>query len=482
MALEETSFRNSVFRAFFWLGTGTFIGQFISWLSTIVVIRLLSPSDYGLMAITAGVISLLTTISELGVGAAIVQAKELTEREIRQIFAWVLITGLIGLAACYASAPWVARFYNAPDLVAMIRVLAVTMFLVMAYIVPQALFIREMNFKVKAQVEISAQLATTLLTLILALRGMGVWSLVAGQMAMHLIKAIAFNASRPRWMAPLFDVRGSGRLLQYGLTVTGDRLLNFVFTESDKIIVGKVLGNAVLGVYAVALNLASIPMEKVLPIITQVSFTSYARIQDDMERIRRNLIRPTRAVAFAGFPIFFGMSAVAPVGIPLILGSKWEPIVVPFQLLCLILPLKALYPILPPAVFAIGRPAVNLVNMMLLSTVMASAFLVGVQAGVIGVCVAWLVAYPVVFGIATIRSLRVLGLPAGRYLAEIRFPFFASVLMLVSVGLLGRIIVTPQPLYSLILLIAFGLVLYLSLVLIFKKEQYAEIQGLLQRR
>lgn len=481
MALEETSFRNRVFRAFFWLSTGTFIGQFISWLSTIVVIRLLSPSDYGLMAITAGVISLMTTIGELGVGSSIIQAKELTEREIRQIFAWVLITGLIGVAACYVSAPWVARFYDMPDLVAMIQVLAVTMFLVMAYIVPQSLFIREMNFKVKAQIEISAQLTTTLLTLVLALKGMGVWSLVAGQVAMPAIKAIAFNASRPRWIAPLFDLRGSGRLLHYGLTVTGDRLLYFVFTESDKIIVGKFLGNAVLGVYAVALNLASIPMEKVLPMITQVSFTSYARIQGDMERIRRNLLRSTRAVAFAGFPIFFGMSAVAPLGIPLILGSKWESIVVPFQLLCLILPLKALSPILPPAVFAIGRPAVNLVNMMFISTVMALAFMVGVQAGVIGVCVAWLVAYPVVFGIMTIRSLGVLGLPAGRYLAEIRFPFFASAIMMISVGLLGRIIVTPQPFYSLILLSAFGLIVYLSLVMIFKREQYAEIQALLQR-
>jgi O-antigen/teichoic acid export membrane protein len=166
----------------------------------------------------------------------------------------------------------------------------------------------------------------------------------------------------------------------------------------------------------------------------------------------------------------------------LILGPQWELLVVPFQLLCLILPMKALSPILSPAIFAIGRPAVYLVNMVFTSTVMASAFLVGVQAGVIGVCVAWLVAYPVVFVITTIRSLRVLGLPAGRYLSEIRFPFFASALMLVLVGLLGKVIVTPQPLYSLILQIVFGVVCYLSLVQIFKKEQYAEMLSLLHQR
>ena len=100
MALEESTFRTKVFRGFLWLSAGTFIVQFISWISTIFVIRLLSPADYGLMAMTAGFVALLTSISELGIGAALIQAKELTEREIRQIFTWVLITGLIGVTVC----------------------------------------------------------------------------------------------------------------------------------------------------------------------------------------------------------------------------------------------------------------------------------------------------------------------------------------------------------------------------------------------
>lgn len=481
MALEETTFRTKVFRGFLWLSIGTFIGQFISWISTIFVIRLLSPSDYGLMAMTASFVLLVTNISELGVGAALIQAKELTEREIRQIFAWVIITGLIGLTACYASAPWVARFYDTPDLATMIRVLSGNMLLAMAYVVPQALFIREMNFKVKAQIEVSANLGATLLTLILALNGIGVWALIVGQMTLFGIKALAFNLARPHWMAPLFDLRGSGRLLRFGLTETGSRLLYFVYTESDNIIVGRFLGGAVLGGYAVAQTLASIPMEKVLPIIAQVSFASYARIQDDMERIRKNVLRTARTIAFAGVPIFLGMSAVAPLGLPLILGPKWESFIVPFQLLCLILPLRALSPILPPAVFAINRPTVNLVNMMIASVVMASAFLVGVQAGALGVCIAWLVAYPVVFGITAIRSLRVLGIPVGDYLAEIRFPFFAGALMLASVWLLGKMIVTPRPLYSLILLTVLGAVIYLTLTMILNREQYAEIRKYLSR-
>ena len=92
----------------------------------------------------------------------------------------------------------------------MIRVLSCNMFLAMAYVVPQALFVREMNFKIKAQIEVFANLAATLLTLYLALNGLGVWSLIVGQMTLFGIKALAFNVARPRWIAPLFDLRGSG--------------------------------------------------------------------------------------------------------------------------------------------------------------------------------------------------------------------------------------------------------------------------------
>lgn len=481
MAAEDLSFRARVLRGFLWLGTGTFVGQFVSWISTILVIRLLSPSDYGLMAMTAVFISLLTMIGEMGISSALIQAKELTDREIGQIFGWVLISGLVGVAVCYALAPWVAHFYAQPELVTLVRVLAVNLILVVLYVVPQSLFVREMNFKIKAQVDIAAQLGTALLTLLLAVKGMGVWALVVGQIAMHAIRAVAFNALRPSWLPPIFAVRGSWRLLKYGLTVTGDRLMNFVYAESDKIIVGKFLGNSLLGIYAVAVTLASIPMEKVLPIITHVSFASYARIQHDMDRIRRNLLRATRAVSFAGFPMFFGMSAVAPLAIPLILGAKWEPVVVPFQLLCLALPFKALSPILSPAVFAIGRPMVNLVNMVMTAGAMAAAFLVGVRAGIIGVCVAWVAVYPVVFGVTTIRSLRTLGIPAAQYVAELRFPLLASASMWGAIKLLGNVIHTPQPLYALVLFTVFGLLFYLSLAVALKREEYAEIRSLLQR-
>lgn len=474
------AFRRTVVRGFLWLGTSAFVGQFVSWLSTILVIRLLSPSDYGLMATTTVFTSFIAMLGELGFGAALIQAKDLTERDIRQVFGWVIITSLLAWGVCHASAPLIAAFYGQRELVALIRVMSITFLVLMLYVVPQGLNAREMNFKLKAHVEFFSQLFGALITLALAVYGMGVWSLVGGAVVLQIVKAIGYNRAYPRFFAPLFALSGSGRMLRYGISTTAERLLSFVFTYSDIVIVGRFLGTSVLGIYSVALSLASTPMSKVLPIVTQVSFTSYARIQDDPERLQRNVLRAARVIAFIGFPVFFGMAAVAPVGIPLLLGDQWKGAVLPFQLLCLTLPLKALWPILSPAVAAVGRPGVNLATIAVMATSMTLAILIGVQGGLVGVCVAWLTVYPIVFVVTTDRRLRALGVGTRQYFAELLFPFLASTLMLGTIYLISRVVVAPKPLYSLAAIVAYGVTLYAGLVCILKRQDYAELRSLLR--
>jgi teichuronic acid exporter len=480
MAAEETSFKTKVLKSFLWLGTGTLIGQLISWVSTIFVIRLLLPADYGLMAMATTFIALLTTISELGISAALIQAERINDKEIRQIFGLVVVSSFIGWMLCYIAAPLIASFYKEDKLVSLIRVMNFNFIFIALYIIPQSLFIREMNFKTKAKIDISAQVVASLLTLILAWKGIGVWSLVAGLIALHAMRAVGFNMARSSWLNPMFNFQGSGKLVKYGITVTGDRLLYYFYTQTDNIIIGKFLGNTVLGIYAIALNLASIPMEKVLPIITQVSFTSYSRIQNDLERIRRNILRATHTIAFSGFPLFFGMAGIAPEAIPLLLGPKWVTIIVPFQLLCLILPLKALNNVPPPAVFAVGKPKVNLVNMAIASLSMAIALLIGVKGGLLGICFAWISVYPIVFLVTSMRCLKVLGISLRQFLSEIAFPFFASTIMLILILLLKKIIPALQPMSTLIILTMFSITFYFGLAMLFKKEEYAKLKSLLK--
>jgi O-antigen/teichoic acid export membrane protein len=469
--------RGTVLRAVLWLGTGTVVGQVVSWLSTIVVIRLLSPTDYGLMAMTAVFTALLTHMSEMGIGSALVQTKELTERATRQIFAWVLLTAASGLTLSFALAPAIAAFYGEPQLVLLVRVLSLNLILMSLYVVPQAMFIRQMDFRVRATVNLWAQIISALVTVAFALRGMGVWSLVAGSLAVHAVTAIIFNVRHGRWTTPLFDFNGSARLVKFGGTLTAGRFLSFLYVEADKIIVGRFLGDAMLGIYSVAVTLAAKPLDRLVPIFTQVSFASYSRIQDEPERVRTHVLTTIRAVALVAFPAFFGMSAVAPMAVPLLLGSKWEPSVLPFQLICLILPLRALAALLPPVALAVGRPGVNLANAAVLASVMPAALLLGVQRGILGVCLVWVAVYPLVFLFTSARTLAVIGIPVGRFWDELRFPIMAAFTMLAAIWML-RSLITVAPVYSFIAAVLVGATLYASLLLVFKRKESAELRAL----
>lgn len=479
---KETSFKSRVLKSFVWLGTGTFAGQLISWVATIVVIRLLSTSDYGLMAMANTFIAFFIVMSDLGLSAAIIQSDQIEENEIRQLLGFIIVTGIICIALSYFVAPAIALFYNENRLIPIIRLLSLNFIIIAMYIVPQSLFIREMDFKTKAKVDISAQTVASILVLYLALNGFGVWALVLGTIAIHSIKMIGFNLARSNLIIPIFRYKGIENLIKYGVIISGDRLFYYLYTQVDRIIIGRFLGDQLLGIYAVASNLASLPMEKVMPLITQISFAAYSRIQGELERIRINILKSTRITAFFCFPIFLGLAGIAPGVLPLILSPKWESVVIPFQLLCLIMPLKALSVILPPAVQAIGKPKVNLINMIISFISIAFALLIGIKAGILGVCIAWIVAYSFVFLIISIRCLRVLDLPFMDYVAEFKYPCCVSVLMLISILLIEKVIMGMfQPIPHLIIIVSFGIAFYSCYVVIFRREDIMRLKSIMKR-
>ncbi|MFQ5453974.1 MAG: lipopolysaccharide biosynthesis protein [Candidatus Zixiibacteriota bacterium] len=482
MKNEDKSFRSRVVNSLIWMGTGRFAGQLISWVSTIIIIRLLSPSDYGLMAMATVFIGFLAMLSEFGITAALIQTKEIKSYEIRQIFGVVILANLAGMILTYLISPVIADFFNEDKLTTLIRFLNINYILIALYLIPHSLLIREMDFQTKAKVDITAQIGSSILMLILAFKGMGVWSLAIGAVAIHFIKMIGYNYKSSSRFYPVFRFSGAKKLIRFGLTITTEGLLYYLYMETDKVIVGRILGNQLLGVYAVASNLASMITEKILPIVTQVSFTAYSRIQHDLGKINDNLLKTTHIIAFLWFPIFYGMVGIAPEAIVVILGSKWEVIVVPFQILCLIVPFKTISVLLPPAVQAIGQPKVNMINMGITFVVMVIAFLIGVRWGIIGVCLVWVIAYPVALIVTTQRCLKALNLSLMNYLAEIKFPVIASVLMMAAILLFKKVnLVDLQPLNSLVVIVISSTIIYAGYIMTFKRSEYQKLKSFLQK-
>lgn len=476
------SYKQKVIHAFLWMGAGTLVGQLVAWISTIFVIRLLTPSDYGVMAMVLTFAYFMQMISEFGIGAAIIQKDKVDNNQIRQVHGFVLIFCLLGSILTYFSAPLVAAFFNEDGLVNLVKFISLNFILVAFYTVPQSLLVREMNFKSKAKVDFSSQVITALTTLILAFLDFGVWALAIGVVISHVVKVIGFTLSYGSWIWPDFRFTQIKSFFNYGMILTFERMLWYVYIQADIVIGGKMLGGAALGFYNVALTLSSLVLDKILPTVTQIVFASYSRIQSDIERINRNLLTSIKLISAILFPISYGMAAVAPEALPLLLGNKWIPIIVPFQILCFIAPFKGLGALFPPALFAIDKPKVNLANMAIAALIMTLAFYIGAHWGIIGLSVAWLAGYPFVFFIIMRRCLHNLNMGMKIVLLELLFPIASSILMFIVIYLFRNSFPEYSQLVLFISSTLLGVMLYFALVLLFKKDSYMELVSFIRKK
>jgi O-antigen/teichoic acid export membrane protein len=412
-----------------WLGSASLVAQIVSWLSTLLVIRLLSPEDYGLMAMAGLSIGVFMVLGDLGVGVVVIQTPTLDQGRLRALFGACLLLHLAGAALVFLSAPLVAAFFGDPGLVALVRALSLCLVCIGLYALPQALLARELQFARKASVDVLAIVTSAVVAVGLAMSGWGVWSLVGAVVTTHAFRAVAFQLLRPclffsfpSWAA-LRDSAG------FAGWVALDRLLWFGYSSLDIAIAGRVLGGAVLGVYSVALSLAALPLDKVMSIVNEVSLPAVSRIQEDRELLRRGVLRALESVSLLAFPTFFGMAAVAPEMVAVVLGSRWAPAVLPLQILCLVFPFRALGLLFAPVLFGSGRPRLVVENNALTLASLAVALGLGVQWGIVGLCVGWVAGYVPMFCLIAHRTLAVLGIPTRQMVGTIAFSLVTALVM-----------------------------------------------------
>ena len=277
------------------------------------------------MAMLMVVIGLFGLLADLGVGNFIVQTRDFTANQLGGL---LLVCGgislLLGAGVVFIS-PWVSAYYRAPALEHLLPAMA---FIIAATAMGQIYFSllqREMCFRAIAIGDVVASLSGLVASVILALRGEGIWALMIGQWVATLGRAgcywVASNSIlRPKFSLSLSELRAS---LRFGSFQMGERLLNYAGWNVDKLIVGRLLGDSALGIYSVAYQLVMRPFTILNPIFTRVALPLLARIQDDDLRLRRGYLQLSRTIAAVSFPVYVLMNVCSEAIIGLLLGSKW---------------------------------------------------------------------------------------------------------------------------------------------------------------
>ena len=376
-----------------WTAGAKWVTQVFTWVSLFLAARLLSPSDFGMVEMAGFVTVIATVLAEFGIGTAVLQMQELDRRVLAQIHTVAFAMGCATFLLAAAISPWMADFFHNPSLQLLV-VINSSGFLIMALqTVPQGLLQRDLDYRRLSIAEAVQACLQALFTVLAAWLGYGYWSLVIAALVSRTAntamllwwKPIPF--AWPRWSEVV-------KPLHFGTQVALSRVTNAVYSQLDAILIGRFLGDHSLGIYRLALNLASAPAEKIGFLLMRVTGPFFARLQDDPAQMRRYFFGISEGLSFAMIPLVCGMAALAPLIVVTCFGPQWLPAAPAVQFLSLFMAIRSFISLMQQLLTSL-RLTRFLLNMSLLSfVVMPVFFYFLVPYGIGPIASAWLLATP----------------------------------------------------------------------------------------
>lgn len=411
-----------------WTATSAVVAVSIQLLQLGLLGRLLNPTDFGLMAMMLVVLGLATSIADFGVGNYLVQAENLSRQLIRQFFflATTLAT-LLALVVALLANP-VATYYHSPQLSNLLPWFALVIVVTTVSQIQVSVLQRSFQFKSIAITEIVCSFATLLVTVALASAGYGVWSLIVGQISSGVCKVSFLYRGTHRALDHL-PKSCQARFVDathFGCFHVGERLVNFLSSNVDKVIIGHLLGPALLGQYSVAYQLMLRPISVINPIVTRVSLPIFSEIKHDNGRLCSGYLQILKMLALFTFPIYLGLAIGSDAVVSLLIGSQWSNAGPAFSILCISGMLISIGNPTGTLILAKNKPAWGFYVNFIALFVYGFAFWLGSAYGLEGVALALLLSKVALLSTLDVYlRWKLVGMTIGAYLYAMRHLFIA---------------------------------------------------------
>lgn len=446
-----------------WTAGAKWSGQLLTSGITLLVARILSPSDYGLVGMAVLFLGFVRFLSDFGIGGAVVARREFDGDRLAGLNSFAILLGLAGMLVTMGAAVPLGRFFNQRQLPLLIVVTSVTFFISGFRVLPTAVLQRDLRFKLLAGVDLMQAIVGASITLLLAIAGAGYWALVVGN-----IVALALASSIVVGVRPLRLGRIESRRLRPTVTMSRDLTIAnvcwYVYSNADFLVVGKVLGQAALGFYNIGWTLAMLIVERVTTIVGGVAPAYLSAASKDIAELRRYLLRISSGIALLTLPVSFGLALVADDFCAVVLGNKWAAAAAPLRLLAVYAGVRSLTPIVPQILIVSGEHRFVARIATVAAVVMPVAFWIGARWNVTGVALAWVIAFPLITAPQFVRVFAVLDLSATEYLRALRLPMISSLVMVGMVLGVRYLALDVVPPLRLALSVATGVCAYVAML------------------
>lgn len=329
--------------------------QGVQFVVQIVLARLLLPEEYGIIALTTIFIAVANVFIQQGFSIALVQKKEVDEKDLSSVFFLNLFVATILYIIIFIVSPFIAQFYNQPVLTNVLRVLSLVLFMGAINSVQNAIISRKMEFKRYFYSSISGIILSGILGIIAAFLGLGVWALVINQLVntFTITLVLWFTVKwRPK---PIFLINRVKNLFSFGWKLLVSSLIDTVYNEIYGLVIGKVYSSEQLGYYSRGQQFPKIIATNIDSTVSSVMLPTLSSQQENKEKMKRMMRRAIMTSSFLIFPTMFGLAAIAEPMVRIVLTEKWVPCVFFIQTLCISYAFLPIHTANLQAINAMGR-------------------------------------------------------------------------------------------------------------------------------
>jgi len=478
MTSQDVSLHAARGTAWTYLG---FIGsRLLAFASSILLARLLIPEQFGLMSYCLMTIQFIEILNTFGMDAALIARRDRFTEAANTTFFVALAISLLTYAVAWFAAPAIASFFHAPEVTALLRVLALVLPIGSLDLVHHAIVQRQLRFKRMVLPEVAATLVKSGIAVYLAWKGYGAWSLVIGHLAGEVVTTLAYWLTT-RWLPGWrFDAQVTREIARYGMHMVGAGFAGALFINLDYILVGRLLGTSALGFYTLGYRVPELVIRNFNFVVGRVGLPILARVQNDHELLRKTYLTYIRFVSLFVFPAGIGIAMTAHLFVPIFYTEKWLPTVGVMQILSVAMTVTPMG-FLPGVLYkAVNRPEI-LTRLVVIKVPVAALLLwFGSRWGINGVAVGQLASIFFAVSLDALMVRRVFGVQ-GRQLLQALAPALGSTACMALV--LGAVIlfVAPGGLAGLLVLSLLGMLAYAGSLLVLSRETVWRTWGMLRQ-
>lgn len=478
---SNQSLSQKAIRGGFWVIALKIIAQIFNLLRLIIIARILAPNDFGLMGVAMLVMGILEVFSQTGFQTALIQKKEKIEPYLNSAWTISILRGFILFVLLYFIAPYATTFFKVPAAMAIIRVVGFSILIQAFTNVAVVCFQKELEFNKQFFYQLSGILADFAVAVFVAVIFKNVWALVFGLLAgdfVRLIVSYFIHPYRPRLSLNLEKIR---ELFGFGKWILGSSILIFLITQGDDILVGKILGVTMLGFYQLAYQISNAPATGITHVISQVTFPAYAKIQDNLFKLKGVCLRVLRLTILLSLPISGLIFILGHDFTKIFLGEKWMPMVPALLVLCAFGIARTISGTMGFILYGIGKPKIETQISFIQLIVMAIIiYPLIIKWGLLGIALA-----------VTIPSLLslILIIRAAKRLVQFQYKgifvdslaAIAGVLIMIAVAFLKEnLLSAPKGVFNFLVWAVFYLIIYFSMVYLVDKKKGGKIKQEIQ--